>query len=135
MKILDFELKGNVIKFYLGTCDDWWGDDWNDVPYEHNAGTVYKQYVQKTIQVAVPIEYDVLEPSSDWSYNGNSPYSKEDMQSRKCPCLIIAKSEFWSQYSKLLTDEKSIKIYFGDNDDLTLKKLKKINAVQLGDTT
>ena len=44
MKILDFELKGNVIKFYLGNCNDWWGDDWDDRPYEHNAGKVYDQY-------------------------------------------------------------------------------------------
>ena len=29
MKIIDFETKGNVIKFYLGenSCDDYWGDD------------------------------------------------------------------------------------------------------------
>ena len=133
MKILDFELKGNVIKFYLGNCNDWWGDDWDDRPYEHNAGKVYEKYVENTIQIAIPMEYDVIEPASDWSYNGNSPFSKEDMQKRNCPCLIIAETNFFNQYSRLLSNKDAIKIFFGDNEDLTLKKLKKIKAVQLGE--
>ena len=35
MKVIDFERKGNVIRFYLGKDDltEWWGDDWNDTPY------------------------------------------------------------------------------------------------------
>lgn len=39
MKIIDFERKGNLVRFYLGDDDlaEWWGDDWNDTPYEHNA--------------------------------------------------------------------------------------------------
>ena len=130
MKILDFEIKGNVIKFYLGDCNDWYGDDWDNRPYEHNAGIVYEQFVKNTIQFAVPFEYNVLEPCSDMLYMYNSPYSKEDMQNRECPCLIISKSD---SYSKELTNRKSTKIYFGDNIDLTIKKLDKINAVKLGE--
>ena len=43
MKIIDFEIKGNQVKFYLGSdnCDNYWGDDWDDKPYEHNAGEPY----------------------------------------------------------------------------------------------
>ena len=49
MKIIDFDKKGNVVRFYLGedVCNDYWGDDWNDAPYEHNAGTVYNRYVKE----------------------------------------------------------------------------------------
>lgn len=43
MKIIDFERKGNLVRFYLGDDDlvEWYGDDWNDTPYEHNAERVY----------------------------------------------------------------------------------------------
>ena len=34
MKILDFELFGNIVKLYLGeTVEGIFGDDWNDTPY------------------------------------------------------------------------------------------------------
>ena len=31
MKIIDFDEKGNVVRFYLGddNCEDYWGDDWD----------------------------------------------------------------------------------------------------------
>ena len=72
-KIIDFEVKGNVVRFYLGNKTDEWGwtnknykdrngntpdwlkpndtyygDDWDDVPYEHNAGLVYDKFVKGT---------------------------------------------------------------------------------------
>ena len=128
MKILDFELKGNVIKLYLGDCDEWWGDDWNDRPYEHNAGIVYDKFVKDTVVIAVPVQYNVLEPASDLLYMYNSPYSKEDFVNRECPCLIISEED---QFSKLINNKKAIKIFYGDNIDLTIKKLNKINAIQL----
>ena len=40
-EIIDFERKGNVVRFYLGKNGEQWGDDWDDAPYEHNAGKVY----------------------------------------------------------------------------------------------
>lgn len=47
MKIIDFEKKGNVVRFYLGAddCFDYWGDDWNDAPYDCNGGNVYHNFV------------------------------------------------------------------------------------------
>lgn len=49
MKIIDFERKGNLVRFYLGDDDlhDWSGDDWNDTPYEYNAGQVYEMKAGK----------------------------------------------------------------------------------------
>ena len=71
MKIIDFEKKGNVVRFYLGEqtenwgwtnpeykdytgktptwlkpSDRYYGDDWDDKPYEHNAGTVYGEFIK-----------------------------------------------------------------------------------------
>ena len=41
MKIVDFKKEGNIVRFYLGeTINGIYGDDWDDTPYEHNAGEV-----------------------------------------------------------------------------------------------
>ena len=68
MKIIDFEKKGNLVRFWLGTddCSDYWGDDWDDAPYEHNAGYVYSEYVTGYIDYVFPFETLVLEPCDDW---------------------------------------------------------------------
>ena len=61
-KIGDFEKRGNVVRFYLveDDCNDYWGDDWDDAPYEHNAGKIYEEYVKKAIDIAFPLDYAVL---------------------------------------------------------------------------
>ena len=54
MKIIDWEAKGNVVRYFLGADDleSWYGDDWDDVPYEHNAEQVYDQFVKGYMDVA-----------------------------------------------------------------------------------
>lgn len=126
MKIIDFETKGNLVRFYLGedNCQDYWGDDWDDAPYEHNAGKVYDKYISSYIDVVFPFDWAVLEPKDDWTYQYNSPYSKEDFKSRKAPCIIALPPEAYEYdwdcaYSKELGNDKAVKFYFGD----TLEKL------------
>jgi len=121
MKVIDFDTRGNVIKLYFGKDDDndYWGDDWDDAPYEHNAGLVYEQYVVETREYAFPFDCEVMTPESDWHYGGNSPFSKEDMKNKKCPCLIIkklSKNDWDIDYSNYLGSEQEdvLKIYFGD---------------------
>ena len=117
MKILDWEKKGNVVKLYLGvgTLEEWSGDDWDDVPYEHNAERVDDEYVMATNEFVVPFDYSVLEPSEEWTFNGNSKFSKDDLKARKVPCLVIFKNEpLDKSYFEACADEKSLKIYMGD---------------------
>ena len=56
MKVIDWRVigtgddglgDGTTVRYYLGddALCDWHGDDWDDVPYEHNAGTVYYRFV------------------------------------------------------------------------------------------
>ena len=80
---------------YFTTCPlgEQWGDDWNDVPYEHNAGRPYewsessksKPYKIKKIK----FEGGFLQPSEGF---GNSPYSVEEINKGNIPWL---KSESW----------------------------------------
>jgi hypothetical protein len=89
-KLLDLDRKGNVVRFFLGAVDaeTWWGDDWDDAPYEHNAGKVYMEYVVATLDVAFDFDAVVVVPSDGES---NSPWSKHDMQMRRVPMLDVLK--------------------------------------------
>lgn len=125
LKIIDFATKGNVIRFYLGenSCTDYWGDDWNDAPYEHNAGKVYDEYIKQVYDIKIPYDYDVLEPCSGML---NSFYSKEDMKKEKVPCIVIYKPEEddyggWD-FNRCVADKNCIKIYF----NTTLAQLIKL---------
>lgn len=118
MQIIDMEKKGNVCRFYLGENGKQWGDDWNDAPYDCNAGTVYEEYVKCTKDIWFPFDDLVLEPCDG---NYNCGYCKEDMIKRKVPCLIVVpyeeyKDEGWlrEDFGYWVGNDKIKKYYFGD---------------------
>lgn len=120
MKIIDFETRGNVVRFYLGADDlqDWYGDDWDDVPYEHNAGTVYDEFVTEKVDIAFDFDCGVLEPQDDWRNKGNSDWCKNDMTERKVPCLIIVPQKLYlfdTNFSHYVGMDGVHRIYFGDD--------------------
>lgn len=119
MKIIDYERKGNVIRFYLGNddCMDYYGDDWNDVPYDLNAGKVYNDFIISHYDMLVPFDYTVLEPCDCWS---ECRWSKDDMKKRRVPCVIIVPDSFCDECDRLddfngyVCADRVIKYYFGD---------------------
>ena len=119
MKIIDFARKGNVVRFYLGADDlqDWYGDDWDDCPYEHNAGPVYNRFVSGYRDVCYGYAVSVLEPSDGVS---NSQWCKDDMKARKVPCIIIVPptvlEKSWSldSFAEFVNCDGVQRIYFGD---------------------
>jgi hypothetical protein len=124
MKIIDFERKGNVVRFYLGAdnCTDYWGDDWNDRPYEHNAGTVYDEFVSGYIDVAFQFDCNVLDAESDYRYRGNSPYCKDDFKKRHAPCIIVIPAHIVNEdicssdsYSQYVGSQLVERFYFNDS--------------------
>lgn len=130
MKIIDWERKGNLVRFYLGdnNCDDFWGDDWNDRPYEDNAGTVYDEYIKGIRDVVFPFDDLVLEPSNNWAYD--SGYSKEDMKKKLVPCIIVVPKEihqnsYQDQFKYYIGSEGIFKFYLGDELDETKDKGKR----------
>jgi hypothetical protein len=141
MKIIDFEKKGNVVRFYLGEktvdwgwtnpdykdytgktpnwlkpSDKYYGDDWDDKPYEHNAGTVYGEFIKGYKDIAFDFDDLVLEPcEGEW----NSPWCKDDMIARKVPCIIVVPRELtehdWStEFKYWVANDAVKKYYFGD---------------------
>lgn len=125
MKIIDFDKKGNLVRFFLGAdgCNDYYGDDWDDAPYEHNAGEVYSEFVVDYVDVVFPFDYTVLEPAEDWRNQGNSRWCKDDMRDRKVPCIVAGKGDSYynAEFDYFLAQDASTKIYFGDNPNDLLK--------------
>lgn len=89
MKLLDLERKGNVVRFYLGVdeLEKWWGDDWDDAPYEHNAGPVYERFVLAEADAVFPFDcglcnaHDILQPGETYQHKRGMPkehYIKSD---------------------------------------------------------
>ena len=119
MKIIDFARKGNVVRFYLGedNLKEWYGDDWNDTPYEHNAGQVYDEYVSGIKDIAFPFDTLILEPQEDWANHGNSSWCKDDMIAKRVPCIIVIPPELvdWNDsFSHYIGMDGIQKFYFGD---------------------
>ena len=125
MKIIDFDKKGNVVRFFLGRDDltEWYGDDWNDTPYEHNAGLVYDNYISGYVDIAFDYECLVLEPRDDWHNQGNSRWCKKDMIKRRVPCIIIvppSEKTFDDDFSSYVGNANVIRCYFGDDGAIVL---------------
>lgn len=123
-KILDFECFGNIVKLYLGeTVNGIYGDDWNDIPYEHNAGTVYDKFYTDTVEISFPLSTQVYEPCFGYD---NSPYCKNDFLFRKVPFLLFGQlNEAWkySDFEYLLDNVSTLnKLYIGDDWETVLVK-------------
>ena len=143
MKIIDFERKGHVVRFYLGEktpewgwtnkdykrdgetpdwlkpSDTYYGDDWDDAPYEHNAGQVYDEFVKGYKDIAFDFDDFVIEPAQDYGrWSGNTPYSKDDMIDRIVPCIIVVPKELAEKHPY---DDDSFSFWVGTDDD----KIKK----------
>lgn len=124
MKAIDYEMKGNIVRIYLGREDllRWWGDDWDDAPYEHNAGTVYEEFVTGHVDVAFPYDAIVLEPC-DGEFN--SPWHKDDMAEGRVPMLAVMMEpgdDSWhyeNSFSRLVGDARAWLMRMGDKVDVT----------------
>lgn len=122
MKIIDWDRKGNVLRLYLGEdyLEDWWGDDWDDRPYECNAGEVYEEFVAGIVDVAFPYGFGLFEPADDGI---NSGFCKNDFK-KGVPFLVIVPEStetLWNSYERDVNREGNIPLRFGDSPDKCLQ--------------
>lgn len=136
MKIIDFELLGNVVKFYLGKDDlqNFCGDDWDDAPYDCNAGDMYNKFVSGVREIAFPSNWVLLEPKDDYWHGKYCPWCKDDFVARKTPCVIAVRIKegnyryevegHFSVYAAADDPNNVVKFYIGDkmesSDKLTI---------------
>jgi hypothetical protein len=116
MKIIDFCKKGQSVRFYLGDDEDkeYTGDDWNDTPYEHNAGPVDQRYVKGYTDRTFPFDDMVLEPADG---DFNSHFCKNDMKMRRTPCIIVIPEnqiDWYDQFVHYVGMDGLQRYYFGD---------------------
>lgn len=112
----DSEYPGGDLTLYFTELDDvtkQWGDDWDDAPYEHNAGTPYRSDYNQQEQgvengrgifpkiniysVIVTGGYNILTPRS---HKLNSPYTVEDINKGVVPWLTITTKNNRAVYVK-----------------------------------
>ena len=113
LEVIDFEDRGNIIRFYLGKNGEQYGDDWDDAPYEDNAETVYDKFIEGAVDIAFDLSMDVFVPSSASYYSAG--YRKDYMVKRRYPCVSIVERSLgcWS-YEDATKSSDSWNIYFGD---------------------
>lgn len=113
-EIIDFEKKGNIVRFYLGRNAIQTGDDWDDTPYEHNAGKVYDEFIVGFKDITFPFDSLVLEPCDG---TDNSIWCKDDMKERRVPCIVVLDKEYLNyndNFDTIVTHSKAKRYYFGD---------------------
>lgn len=156
MKIIDYSRKGNVIRFYLGEktkdwgwtnkdykdsdgktpdwlkpSDSYYGDDWDDNPYDCNAGQVYDEFVKGIKDIALKYDVIVEEPCNDNWFN--TSYCKDDMVEKKVPCIVILDGKYQKEedigysFSDICKNKNAIKIYLGDNIDDAIKRIENLS--------
>ncbi len=70
--------------------DKQWGDDWNDAPYEHNAGEPYFGYDECSYDIVkVAFDNDSLVTPAETA-GGNSGYSVEQINNGLTPWLVTS---------------------------------------------
>lgn len=85
MKLCYF--KDGLAYFYKGDIKDVWGDDWNDAPYEHNAGLPYMENEEDWI--IVPVNTEFVEELCQYERKINSTYSVEYINTGAVPWMIL----------------------------------------------
>ena len=89
LKICWIKNKGNYIRFYFTTQDDYWGDDWNDAPWEDNAGDVYSEFVEYFVDVIVPFNYKVTHTLNDLYDPYQSNVAIADLVDNNAPFIYV----------------------------------------------
>jgi len=108
-EIIDLSKKGNLVRLYLGKNGEQKGDNWDSIPYEHNARTVYGKFIKGYCDIVIDFDYEIKEPHEHLNVV-NLKYCKQDMVKKKVYALVIVSSKKKTRY-----------IYFGDKIEGILK--------------
>ena len=75
-------VEGCFAFFTTRKLSEQWGDDWDDTPYEHNAGEPYEDDRYPIVRVAFLGDFRQLRDG-----HRNSPYSVQDINADRLPWL------------------------------------------------
>ena len=128
LKLIDFEKKCNQLRLFFGN-EKPWGDDWDDAPYQHNAGRVYDRFIKDTAVLSFYYDDIVYEPADDYSF---PDVSKEAMLRKTVPAFVVLPvkyrdpDSYWNSYSytDLMLNKYTIQFFLGMTVDKIDKLLK-----------
>jgi hypothetical protein len=74
-------VRGDNAYFTTASLEEQWGDDWDDAPYEHNAGRPYEyeDYRDCEPYEILHLKFELAFSQEPWSGYNNSPYAVEDI--------------------------------------------------------
>ena len=69
LNLIDFERKSNQFRLFFGDKNESpYGDDWDDAPYQLNAGRVYDRFIKDTAVLSFYYDDIVMEPADDYYF-------------------------------------------------------------------
>jgi hypothetical protein len=112
----------------LDDLQEQWGDDWNDAPYEHNAGWPYDS-IRKDEHTILRIPFAVVSESCSGSSHwvkfpcdygcGNSPFSVEEINAGAVPWIFVS-------YYNMAKNKKFLAVNAGINPLEFINELRKL---------
>ena len=77
--------------YFTSNWEHQWGDDWDDRPYEHNAGLPYESYYDGDKEIPISIKTVYFDLNWGWempcSNVDNSRYSVKDINNHRVPWI------------------------------------------------
>lgn len=143
LKVIDLEVEGNALHLYLGKPDlvDYYGDDWGDTPYEHNAGRVYANFVEEEVIIHLA-HYVMIHEPDEWATN--TKYCMDDFKNNnKLPRVALENGrrlghrneythkservydwiEDWEHLEDCPNYENMTPVFFNENFDALVEKI------------
>lgn len=105
LRVLDAEVSEHCVRFYLGTEKTYQegkfhGNDWNDSPFDCNAGTIYPVYCKAILDIY--FEWDTVVRDAP-PVSGPIYWSKNDIKAKRYALVYVEKE-----------DEPCIQVMIGD---------------------
>lgn len=79
--------------YFTSDWNNQWGDDWDNVPYEHNACPPYHSYMNNGVEIPIKLKEIYFELPGYYKLPNdgcnNSPFSVQDINNHRVPWLTI----------------------------------------------
>lgn len=118
--LIDMCQRGNAIRLYFGnSVEVITGDDWDDTPYEHNAGPIYSEFVNCYMDVLVPFHWRITDFAQELEYYENSKYCKNDFKHGDIPLFWCIDAHY---------ERDNVSFFMGESKQVVMKKLDEIGT-------
>ena len=120
--LIDACWQGNTLRLYFGSSvEEITGDDFDDIPYESNAGIVYSEFVKCVLDVMIPFGFTICDPASELGCYENSTLSRNDFKNGDIPLFWIT--------DDTMGDRNDLVFRMGDKEKTVAEKFRLITTM------